>query len=190
MKRLFVAIPIPENIKQRLVGFCGGVPRARWQSPDQMHLTVRFIGEVDGGAGVDIDSALSMIRAVPFTLELSGIGTFGPKGRERVLWAGVAKSDPLVRLRDRIEAALVRAGQPPCARKFHPHVTLARLNGVPKGRLFEFAAVHGDFRSGPFRVDGFALYSSFLSRNGAVHTLEARYSLDGSEPVVAQDTVD
>jgi 2'-5' RNA ligase len=187
MKRLFVAIPIPNPVKQRLVGLSGGVPGARWQTSEQMHLTVRFIGEVDGAVGADIHSALSVIKAVPFTAELSGVGTFGPKGRERVLWAGVAKSEALGQLRDRIETALVRAGLPPDRRKFHPHVTLARLSGAPKGKLFDFAAAKGSFQSAPFHVDGFALYSSFLSNKGAVYTLEARYPL---ESVTAQDSID
>jgi len=190
MERLFVAIPLPDTIKQHLSVLNGGIPGARWQTADQMHLTVRFIGAVDGAQAADIHSALSVVKGSPLTLEVSGVGTFGPCGRERILWAGIRRNDALTQLRDRIETALVRAGLPPDPRKYHPHVTLARLNNAPKGRLNDFVAAHVHFRSVPFQADEFALYSSFLSHSGAIHVVEETYPLVGLQPVMAENALD
>lgn len=187
MERLFVSIPVPAAIKQHLTLLGSGLPGARWQTPEQMHLTLRFIGDVDGTLASDIHSALSTVKAAPFTLELAGVGTFGPRGRERILWAGVAENSALRQLRDRIESTLVRTGVAPETRKFHPHVTIARLNGVPKGRLNDFVGVNSPYRSAPFPVKEFALYSSFLSQSGAIHRVEETYALQAMVPQNAVD---
>lgn len=187
MERLFVSIPVPAAIKQHLTLLRSGLPGARWQTSEQMHLTLRFIGEVDGARAADIHCALSTVKAETFTLELAGVGIFGPRGRERILWAGVAENFTLRQLRDRIESALVRAGLPRNSRKFHPHVTIARLNNVPKGRLNDFVGGKVGFRSAPFQADTFALYSSFLSQSGAIHRVEASYPLQSVVPQYAID---
>jgi len=186
MERLFVAIPLPDIIKQQLTFKHGGVPGARWQTVAQMHLTVRFIGEVDGAAAADIRGALSVIKGDPFSLELAGCGTFGARGRERILWVGVKRCEALMQLRDRIEAALVREGLPPDRRKFHPHVTLARLKNPPKGRLNDFVAANSFFQSPPFEVEEFNLFSSFRSQSGAIYSIEAEYPLGSLQPVAVE----
>jgi len=179
MLRLFVAIELPESIRQRLALLCGGVPGARWLSPETMHLTLRFIGEVQEAALGDIDDALCDIRAPGFEVALDGIGNFGNSGKPRAIWAGVARNPALQHLHGKIESALVRAGLPPEGRKFTPHVTLARVKSGRAGRVGEYVAAHNPFQAGPFKVAGFTLFSSFLSHSGAIHTPEAVYPLEG-----------
>lgn len=183
--RLFVAIDLPEELRERIGAFARGIPAARWVGPENMHLTLRFIGEVDGHQAQDIDAALSQVRTPRFTLALAGVDRFGSGGKERALWVGVEDNPALMRLQAKIETALQRAGLPPEGRKFKPHVTIARFKGNPGGRLHEFLARHSLFRGEPFEVEQFVLYSSFLGHNGAIYSAEAAYPLDRA---AAQDS--
>jgi len=179
MYRLFVSVDVPDDVKQSLARLAGDVPGARWLEPDEIHLTVRFIGEVDGLVFDDVLAALESVRLAPFALALRGVGHFPPRGEPRILWAGLERSDALRALHDRIESAVVRAGVEPERRKFAPHVTLARLRGTPPRAVGSFVAMNGLFRSEPFTVDAFHLYSSNLSAKRAVHRVEATYPLSG-----------
>ena len=179
MIRLFTAIAIPEQIRVRLSLMQGGVPGARWSPLENLHLTLRFIGEVDHVTARDIDSMLAGMRMNAFDLTLKGVGEFG--GREpRALWAGVQPSEPLARLASKIETALHRMGIEGEARKYTPHITLAYLKDAPLQKVSEFLASHSLFDSGPFHVSSFGLYSSHPSSKGSQYTLEASYAL-GSE---------
>src|SRR5262252_305452 len=142
MVRLFVSIELPEEVKRNLVRMCCDVPGARWAEPEQMHLTVRFIGEVDGAVFRDIVSELDQVRAPGFDLTLKSVGHFPPRGEPHVLWVGVEKNAWLVGLRDRVESAVVRAGVAPEGRRFSPHVTLARLKGTPERAVGSYLATH------------------------------------------------
>jgi 2'-5' RNA ligase len=177
MIRLFVALQLPSALKQRLVIMGGGVPGARWQTEDQYHLTLRFIGDVAESTARDVDDALAAIRAPAFDLELAGVGEFGGK-ITRVLWAGVRPNEGLNHLQKKIETALQRLGLPAEERKYTPHVTMARMKGAPKGKVMEFLTHNALFSSGPFRVDHFALFSSQLSSNGALYRVERAYALE------------
>lgn len=179
MIRLFVAVPLPGDIRQRLALLSGGIPGASWLAPDTLHLTLRFIGEVEEDVAADIDDALARIRLPAFSLGLAELGLFATGRNLRTLWAGVERSAPLARLQAKVETAVVAAGLPPEGRKFTPHVTLARLKNAPRGRVEQVLAGHAGFRAGPFAVDRFTLYSSLLTRDGAIHTPEVDYPLDG-----------
>ncbi|MDP6343538.1 MAG: RNA 2',3'-cyclic phosphodiesterase [Alphaproteobacteria bacterium] len=181
MHRLFVAIEIPEGVKDGLTALCGGVDGARWRQREQMHLTLRFIGEVDGAVARDIDDTLRGIRAPAFSLTLQGTGFFADRTRARVLWAGVREERPLKQLHDKIERALADIGLEPERRRFRPHVTLARLSDVPRVEAEGYAARHGEYASGEFTVDRFMLFSSYLARDGAIYTPEAEYPLATEE---------
>jgi 2'-5' RNA ligase len=174
--RLFVALEIPKEIRDRLYLLQGGVPGARWSAPQQYHLTLRFIGEVDEASASDIDDVLSTLRAAPFTLELGRVGEFGGK-LPRALWAGVRNSAELSHLQKKIETAMQRLGLPAEERKFTPHVTLARLRNSPPEKVMEFVAHNALFASDAFEVKSFALVSSHLSGAGAVYNVERVYSL-------------
>lgn len=180
MHRLFVAVDLPQAVKSALQGLCAGVPGAKWRRQDQLHLTLRFIGEVDGGVARDVCDALDGVQAPAFDIAVSGVGHFGDKRRPRVLWAGVDGVDPLKFLRERVERTLVNIGLEPEGRKYRPHVTLARLQGARMHDVTEFESLHGDFRSVTFHVDRFVLFSSFLSGAGAIYTAEAEYPLDAA----------
>lgn len=175
--RLFVALALPDTVAERLELLQFGVPGARWMEREQLHLTLRFIGEVDGRDASAIDDALSQIRSTRFTLELKGVGEFGGK-TPRALWAGVRAEDDVVHLQRKIEIAMQRMGIAAEERKFRPHVTLARLRGVPAGLVMDYLVDHALFAADPFAVREFILYSSHLSPNGSVYRAERIYGLD------------
>jgi 2'-5' RNA ligase len=175
--RLFVAIAIPEQERERLASLEQGVPGARWVPAENLHLTLRFIGEVDGRQAHDIDDALSNIRAPAFPMSLAGVGHFGNGGKPRALWVGVEAGEPLARLHAKVEQALQRAGLPPEGRKFKPHVSLARFNGNPGRRLYDYISNHSLYRGTPFVADAFVLYSSVLGQGGSSYRAEATYPL-------------
>lgn len=177
MIRLFVALDFPEDVRQRLVGLGGGVPGARWTEADNLHLTLRFIGEVPEDQTAEIDDALSEISAPAFDVTLDGVGVFGSNRNARVLWAGVERSDALSHLQSKVESALVRCGLPAEERKFSPHITLARLKDAPKDRIGRFIEERGLFRAGPIRMDHFTLYRSHLGKGAAVYEALREYPL-------------
>jgi len=177
MIRLFVALDFPADVRDRLAGLGGGVPGARWTDSENLHLTLRFIGEVPEDTAADIDQALSEIEAPGFDLVLDGVGMYGSSRNARILWAGVERSEPLVHLQSKVESALVRCGLAAEERKFSPHVTLARLRDAPKERIGRFLEERGLFRAGPMRIGHFTLYRSHLGKGGAVYEALREYGL-------------
>jgi RNA 2',3'-cyclic 3'-phosphodiesterase len=176
MRRLFTGIAIPRDVAEGLERLQSGVPGARWSRREQFHLTLRFIGEVDGRDAAAIDDALSLISVPRFSLALHSVGTFG--GRDpRELWTGVRANEALMHLQRKIETAIQRAGVPPDPRKFTPHVTLARLKAAPRGRVMDYLTDHALYASEPFEVGEFLLYSSTLTANGSLYTPEREYVL-------------
>lgn len=174
--RLFVALALPDEIAASLFLIQAGVPGARWQTREQLHLTLRFIGEADGREAIAIDDALATIHAPPFRLELKGTGAFGGRN-PHAIWAGVRSSEPLMHLQRKIESALQRVGMPADPRKFTPHVTLARLRGAPYGRVMDYLTDHALYASPAFDVGAFILYSSVLTSDGSVYRAEKAYPL-------------
>jgi RNA 2',3'-cyclic 3'-phosphodiesterase len=178
MFRLFVALDLPEEIRDELHAMAFGLPGARWVEKAQIHLTLRFIGEVDGAAFQDIKDALAGIHARPFSMRLKGVGHFPPRKEPRVLWVGVEDNSNLLQLRNRVERALVGAGLEPEHRKFAPHITLARLKDTPLGKLTNFLAGNALYASKSFEVSEFHLYLSRLTAKEAIHTREVTYLLE------------
>jgi 2'-5' RNA ligase len=174
--RLFVALSIPDSVAAGLFLIQAGSPGARWQTREQLHLTLRFIGEVDGREANDIDDALSAISSPRFSLALKGTGEFGGKNPHAV-WAGVNDVQAVGHLNRKIEVALQRIGVKADERKFTPHVTLARLRAAPRERVIDWVADHALYASAPFDVAEFALYSSVLTPNGSVYRPESAYKL-------------
>ena len=179
--RLFVAITLPDAQRGRLANLANGLPGARWVKPENLHLTLRFLGALDGGRAADVDDALAGLRMPGFDLYLEGISHFGEGRNIRQLWAGVATNPALTRLHDKIEQAVIRAGLPPEPRKFKPHITLARFKSNPGAKLGDYLAEYALFRAAPFPVEQFTLFSSFLSANGAIYRPEAEYALERAE---------
>jgi 2'-5' RNA ligase len=154
----------------------GGVAGARWQDDDQLHLTLRFIGEVDGRTAEDVAEALSAIRATALDLRLEGVGTFDRKGVVDTLWAGVAPREPLAALHRKIDRALIARGLPPEGRAYRPHITLARF-GRAGGAVGTFLADQNGLRSDPFAIGCFALFESRIGHGGARYREVSRYRL-------------
>ena len=175
MPRLFIAVDLPERIKANLESMSFGIPGAKWVAPEQQHLTVRFIGEVDGVMFRDIRNILDEVSSAPFSLQLKGVGYFPPRGTPRVLWVGLEKSEPLQLLRKKIDSRLLRVRVAPEGRKFSPHITLARLRNSPVQKIVNFLSGNGLFSQEPFQVEDFKLYSSVLSSKGAYHKVERIY---------------
>lgn len=177
MLRLFVAITPPPVLCQRLALFGGGMEGARWVEPRSMHVTLRFIGEIDEARAQGVDLALSAIEARPFHVEISGFGLFTQGRRPSTLWAGIERSPPLLHLRDKIESVLVRNGLEPERRKYQPHLTLARLSReTPETRIQDFLAGNNLYRTG-FEADSFSLFSSHHGNGAPLYVEEARYCL-------------
>jgi 2'-5' RNA ligase len=183
--RLFAAIVLPEDVNEELENLSSGLPDARWSPAERRHLTLRFIGEVDGLGYQDVAAALARITEPPFELSLRGVGHFPPRGEPKTLWAGVSESAPLEALHRRVDRVLVEAGLEPERRKYVPHITLARLSGTPSGRVGGYLAANALYRSRPFTVDHLALFSSRLFAHGPEYTLEETYALDsgGDHPL-------
>ena len=177
MIRLFVAIEIPAELRLRMTALCAGVERARWVPEENLHLTLRFIGEVGEDVGEDVVAALSALRGEPFAVTVVGAGHFATGRRVRALWLGVDRTPALDALRRRVESALVRSGLAPEQRKYSPHVTLARLPGAAPGEVSGWLAANALFRAAPFVVERFVLFSSHLGRAGAIYTPEAAFPL-------------
>ncbi len=175
--RLFVALPLPQAIRKTLASLCAGLPGARWVPPENMHVTLRFLGELSGDVIDDVDAALSGISAPAFSLALGGVGHFGNGARPRAIWAGVARDPALFHLHDKIESAVVRAGLAPDRQKFTPHVTLSRPKGTSIPKLQDYLSAHSLFRSDPWEVSRFTLFSSFLAHTNAIYREESRYPL-------------
>lgn len=176
MHRLFVALPVPTAIREQLLTLAGGIPGARWQRDDQLHLTLRFIGEVDRHAAEDAALALSAIHYPQIEIALAGTGQFESRGRPNAVWAGVTPHDALAGLHRKVDRALVRAGQPPESRAYLPHITLARIN-AQSGAAGKFLAEHAGLASRPFTLTHFHLYESHLGREGARYEAVERYPL-------------
>lgn len=179
MPRLFSAIEIPWSIAARLTMLRSGLSGARWIDPENYHLTLRFIGDVDGATARDFTNALGEIDIGPFNLRLDGLGSFGGK-KPRAVFADVAPSPALDALRRAHERAARGAGLPPESRNFKAHVTLARLRGTRADQVAGYLQRNGGAVSESFSVNRFVLYSSRGSVGGGPYVVEAAYDLGES----------
>ena len=178
MPRLFVAVDLPERIRDDIADLYEAIPGARWTEDAKLHITLRFIGEVDSVAAERIDSFLRTVAFAPFTLALKSTGFFPPRGQPRILWCGISRSDELIHLQKQIERGLTsKLALPPEDKKFHPHITIARLSGAPDEKLAGFLTTNALFETEEFMVSGFTLYSSVLKRDGAVYVKESEYGM-------------
>ena len=173
MMRLFVAVRPPAVVRDAVLDGMGGVAAARWQDDDQLHLTLRFIGEVDRHAAADIAAALGEVRHPAIAARLGGFGHFASRGRPHALWIGVEPVAALTALHHKVDQALVRAGVVPDTRAFVPHITLARL-GRDSGAIGGFLATPPPTAS--FTVTGFALFESVLTRTAAAYERLAEFT--------------
>lgn len=176
LHRLFIAIRPPLSIRDALRGMASGVPGARWQNDEQLHCTLRFIGEVDHHRAEDAAAVLGNIRHAPFDLRLGRYGTFDRDGRIDTLWVGVTPGDDIRALHHKVDRALGTIGVAPDSRAYLPHITLARFArgaGVSPDVVCDLPPLPAL----AFRVEDMRLYESQLGSSGATYEAIARYPL-------------
>ena len=176
MHRLFIAIRPPPAICDLLVDAMDDSPELRWVGDEQLHLTLRFIGEVEGPLADDIALALSRVRFGAFELSVAGVGMFEQRNGG-ALWAAVQPRQPVAALAAKVERACLHVGLEPERRAFHPHITLARWNRLSAAAARAFLERNRALAAPPFTVDKFILYESRLSRHGAHYDEVASYPL-------------
>ena len=176
MHRLFVAIRPPHPVRDLLIDAMDDSPDFRWQDDEQLHLTLRFIGEVDRPIADDIAAALTRIHAEKFELRIAGVGRFEQRS-SGALWAGVEPKVPVAALAAKVERACLAVGLEPERRAFHPHITLARWKGRRSRELADVLDRNRGLKSDPFDVTAFKLFESRLSRHGAHYEEVASYPL-------------
>ncbi|MFG1403191.1 RNA 2',3'-cyclic phosphodiesterase [Xanthobacter sediminis] len=176
MPRLFTAIEIPPDVGQGLSFLRGGLSGARWIDPENYHVTLRFIGDVDDATGRDIMEMLAAVRRPAFDLMLQGLDQFGGR-KPRSLFAAVKATPALVELQAEQERILQRLGLGAEGRNFRPHVTLARLRDASSRQVADYLALRGPYRSAVFHVPRFVLFSSRDSVGGGPYLVEAAYPL-------------
>jgi 2'-5' RNA ligase len=179
--RIFAALELPDDVAERLMALMKGVSGAKWRPRENLHMTLRFFGEVPEPVADDIDAALSEVSEAngPFELQLKGVGAFGGAD-PHALWVGARESAELKKLAADCERAARRAGLKPESRRFAAHVTLAYLANAPLDRVQAFEQRLGLFETRPFIVDRFGLYSSQVRKSApSLYRLEADYPLYG-----------
>ncbi len=178
MKRLFVAIDFPEAVKAQIKRLFADLTGAKWVAAHQIHLTLRFIGDADDKQLADIQTGLAAVHATPFSLALESIGQFPPKGKPKVIWVGIEAELALNQLQGKVERAIRDCGFEQADHPFSPHITLARFRTPPPvEQVKTYFEHHQTFRSDPFNVDGFILYSSQLTSSGSIYHQEGFYPL-------------
>jgi 2'-5' RNA ligase len=176
MPRLFAGLEIPADIGQSLSNLRGGLPGARWIDPENYHVTLRFIGDIDGMSANEIASMLFRVNRKPFEVKVQGLQSFGGR-KPRAVVASVEPSRPLIELQAELERMMQRIGLDPEGRKFTPHVTLARLHDASSQDVADYLSVRGYFPSRTFWASRFVLFSSRASTGGGPYVVEDSYAL-------------
>lgn len=179
MPRLFVGIELPEEVRDLISDLEAPLPGVRWIANDNLHLTLRFIGDIENRQARDLADFLSSVEVDAFEMRLDALGTFGNRD-PRTLWAGVSAGPELDALARAAERAARAAGLKAESRNFKPHVTIARLNKPRIEALTRFLTRHGRFRSNPFVVSRFVLFSSKPLVGGGPYVVEEAYPLSGA----------
>jgi 2'-5' RNA ligase len=177
MPRLFIGLEIPENVGQTLALLRGGLPGARWIDPENYHLTLRFIGDIETRLAHEIVSMLGRVNRRPFDIQLDGLSSFGGK-KPRAIVASVVPSPRLLELQAELERLLRRVGLEPEGRKYTPHITLARLRDSSSRQVADYLAARGFLRSPAFHVERFVLFSSRASVGGGPYVIEDAFALE------------
>ena len=176
MPRLFTGVEIPPEVGEALSMLRGGLPGARWITPENYHVTLRFIGDVDDVVAHEIASMLGRVKRAAFALHLEGLTSFGGR-KPRAVVATVAPTQALLDVQAEHERLMQRIGLAPEGRKYLPHVTLARLRDASSRDVADYLATRGFFRTPSFPVERFVLFSSRASVGGGPYVVEASYPL-------------
>jgi RNA 2',3'-cyclic 3'-phosphodiesterase len=178
MPRLFTGLEIPPDVGQALSSLRGGLPGARWIDPENYHLTLRFIGDVDDAIAQEVALLLGRVHRGAFDLHFDGVISFGGR-KPRAVVAAVPPVQALLDVQAEQERLMQRIGLEPEGRKFTPHVALARLRDASSFAVADYLSGRGYFRTAPFRISQFVLFSSRNSVGGGPYVVEASYPLKG-----------
>ena len=176
MPRLFTGLEIPPDVCHTLSNLRGGLPGARWIDPENYHVTLRFIGDIDGVSANEIASILARVDRRPFEVTVQGLSSFGGR-KPRAVVATIVPSRPLIELQAELERMMQRIGLDPEGRKFVPHVTLARLYDASSQDVADYLSLRGYFPSKAFMAERFVLFSSRASTGGGPYVVEDAYEL-------------
>lgn len=179
MIRLFIGVKIPTHIQRQLSTIYGGLPSAKWIEPDMLHLTVKFIGEIDEIVYEDIAELLDDIKTEPFEIKFKGVDFFSVKKTAHTIWVKPSGNlEPLKRLKQKIDVKLRdELGLPIEDRKFTPHVTIARLKKANMSKVGNYMEWYNLFETSSFTVNEFYTFHSNLLKSGAVYTSMDQYAL-------------
>ncbi|USG60801.1 RNA 2',3'-cyclic phosphodiesterase [Sneathiella marina] len=186
--RLFVAIALPQEVKDIIATLRGGIPDARWIAAENFHITLAFIGDVQPPDMLDISSALGKLAHPAFHLDIEDAGVFGSNKRPRILWAGVRNLETLTLLHQKIVTAIESIGIKIEDRRFRPHITLARVHKSPYEKVRNYLTDHALFKTKPVAVNSFSLFSSHLASSGAIYNEEVIFDLDPVDAAVSAQT--
>jgi 2'-5' RNA ligase len=176
MPRLFTGLEIPKEVAQSLSLLRGGLPGARWIDPENYHITLRFIGDIDDRLAHEIASLLDGVRRRSFEVRFGNLMSFGGR-KPRAVVVAIEPIQALVELQSELERLMQRLGLEPEGRKFIPHVTLARLRESSSRDVAEYLSTRGPVFGASFRVSRFVLFSSRSSVGGGPYVIEADYPL-------------
>ena len=174
--RLFVGLSFTNEIQLALSHLASGLDGVRWVKPENLHLTLRFVGDVSFREAVDLDWFLSTIDSEPFNLQLGGLGCFGKEEKPRALWVDIPPNKALSKLQGKVERGVMNAGFGAEGRKFKPHVTLARFRGRRPRNLRSYLSANGAFSTLPFTVSTFTLFESHLGHGGSHYVAINEYA--------------
>lgn len=174
--RLFIGLEVPQDLASELSLARGGLAGARWIDAENYHITLRFIGDIDGATARDIYASLAEIERNAFPVTIGGLGSFGGS-RPKAIVAMVKPTQELLQLQADQERLIRRIGLPPEPRKFTPHITLARLRGASSINVADYLGLRGFFLPRPFEATRFVLFSARNSTGGGPYVVEAAYSL-------------
>lgn len=178
MHRLFFGLDIPADIKQRLLGVNAPVSGAKWQSSEQLHITLLFLGNVEHGRIAGLCEAARDLPVEAFELDVAGLGCFGQPRSPRNLWAGVQPPEPVAALHDVLRVRMGYLGFAPETRVFHPHITLARFK-KQRGSVAQLLEDYDNAAFGHFAVSDIALFESNQASRGSIYTVIERFPLPG-----------
>ncbi|MEX2476706.1 RNA 2',3'-cyclic phosphodiesterase [Marinobacter sp.] len=176
MRRLFFGLEVPADIKQRLLRVNAPVPGARWQSPEQLHITLLFLGNVEPERVSQACEVVRTLPAEPFDLNVAGLGCFGQPHNPRHLWAGVQPLESIAALHETLKSSLITLGFSPDNHPFCPHITLARF-GKQRGSVRALLDSHHDSVFGHSAVTDFVLFESHRGSKGSVYSVVERFPL-------------
>jgi 2'-5' RNA ligase len=176
MQRIFTGLEVPDDVVESLAMLRGGLPGARWVDPENYHITLRFIGDVDDSIAHEVASMLGQVRRTEFELRFDHLKSFGGR-RPRAIVAALAQTRALMELQAEHERLMQRVGLEPEGRKYTPHVTLARLRDSSSRQVADYLATRALLQPLPFKASRFVLFSSRASTGGGPYVVEAAYPL-------------